>query len=183
VTPAGKPPKLVLTRVGILLLRGVEDRTLARGIFIMWQYGNVAAGTVGRVRSGACKDLCKAWDESALAIFPDSASLREKVCPRTAFFGLCEEGLVRGIPPGVYNSRPNSRNKGYAVRAVLGLASDETLAQADPTALWRLVKGPGKKRHNSQMHVVLTLWRDGLINRDRARQLAAQRAVVLTQGN
>jgi hypothetical protein len=42
-------------------------------------------------------------------------SAQKKGCPRGAFLGLCEEGLVKGIPAGNYTTSKD--NKAYAVRA------------------------------------------------------------------
>jgi ATP dependent DNA ligase C terminal region len=36
-------------------------------------------------------------------LYPTSPTARRKSCPRGAFLGLCEEGLVKGILPGRYS--------------------------------------------------------------------------------
>ena len=46
---------------------------------------------------------------------PTSVSAQKKGCPRGAFLGLCEDGLVKGIPAGNYTVSKD--NKAYAVRA------------------------------------------------------------------
>jgi hypothetical protein len=48
-------------------------------------------------------------------LYPTSPTSRKKDCPRGAFLGLCEEGLVKGIPAGKYTASKD--NKAYAVRA------------------------------------------------------------------
>ena len=137
----------------------------------MWQYGDVAVGALERYTSGRCATLREAWEQSASTVFPDSASLREKLCPRASFFGLCEEGLVRGVPPGIYNARPGNKNKGYAVGAVGELVAEPGLADAGPTALWQRVMAGRVKQPNSQMHLVLLLWKRGLIDAARVSSL------------
>jgi hypothetical protein len=90
--------------------------------------------------------------------FPESASLQEKGCPLDAFLGLCEEGLVSGVPAGTYTR--SVKNKQHAVEAVGLLRFDPSLA-ANTSALWRRVAGD--KKHNAQMDVVIGLWRAGVI--------------------
>lgn len=42
--------------------------------------------------------------------------VKKKGCPRNAFLGLYEEGLVKGIPSGNYTR--SKKNKEYAIKAV-----------------------------------------------------------------
>lgn len=92
-------------------------------------------------------------------LYPTSPTARKKGSPRGAFLGLCEEGLVKGIPPGSYAA--TRENKGYAVRAVALLA--EGTQQWSTSALWRAVTDNSEKAHNSQMDVVMALWKNDLI--------------------
>jgi hypothetical protein len=92
-------------------------------------------------------------------LYPTSAAARRKSCPRGAFLGLCEEGLVKGIPPGHYTSSKD--NKAYAVRAAALLA--EGTQSWSTNALWQAVVDDPEKVHNSQMDIVLALWKNGLI--------------------
>jgi hypothetical protein len=92
-------------------------------------------------------------------LYPTSPAARRKSCPRGAFLGLCEEGLVKGIPAGHYAA--SNDNKGYAVRAAALLAEgSQTWSRS---ALWQAVTDNPEKTHNSQMDVVLALWKNGLI--------------------
>jgi len=61
------------------------------------KYGLVALNAVNRLNSSQETDPCSAWDEAAVYVFPTQLSLRKKVCPRSAFLGLCEEGKVKGV--------------------------------------------------------------------------------------
>jgi len=105
----------------------------------------------------------ESWEMVANAIF-DSESAKTKGCPKNAFLGLCEAGLVKGIESGSYFKRkkPNV-NKQYAITAVGLLVSDSNVSKNE---LWNKVRAAlnlGEKRHNSQMDVVLALWNEGLI--------------------
>ncbi len=92
-------------------------------------------------------------------LYPTSPTARKKGCPRGAFLGLCEEGLVKGIPAGHYTASRD--NKAYAVRAAALLA--ERTQTWSIGSLWRAVTDDPEKIHNSQMDIVLALWKNGLI--------------------
>ncbi|HEV2645174.1 MAG TPA: hypothetical protein VGU46_02290 [Acidobacteriaceae bacterium] len=92
-------------------------------------------------------------------LYPTSPTARKKSCPREAFLGLCEEGMVKGIPPGQYAS--SKEHKAYAVHAAALLA--EGTQSWSTSALWQAVANDSEKTHNSQMDVVMALWKNGLI--------------------
>jgi len=99
------------------------------------------------------------WESVTKKIFGKETSSQKKGCPRNAFLGLCEEGLVKGVPPGNYTK--SKLNKRYAVKAVDVLARNPDI-RFTPESLWdKIVKG--KKAHNHQMDVVLALWNNNLI--------------------
>jgi len=123
------------------------------------QYGEAAVQAVKLYTAGRTRTPRDAWDEAAARVFGPGTSA-QKGCPRNAFLGLCEEGLVRGVPQGSYCS--SLKNKAYAVAAVALLRREPRLAQ-DPARLWNLVMKGEQKRHNSQMDVVAALWRAGLV--------------------
>jgi hypothetical protein len=105
------------------------------------------------------------WKLAVNIIFNSKSSIN-KGCPKNAFLGLCEVGLVKGIKPGSYFKRkkPNV-NKQYAITALDLLASDSNLSKNE---LWNKVREElnlGEKKHNSQMDVVLALWNEGLIEK------------------
>jgi hypothetical protein len=93
-----------------------------------------------------------------------SKSSKIKACPKNAFLGLCEEGLVKGIKSGsFFKSKKPNLNKKYAITAVDILKENSNLSKKE---LWGKVSerlNLGNKRHNSQMDVVLALWEHGLI--------------------
>jgi Family of unknown function (DUF6979) len=124
-------------------------------------YGEVAVQATRLVQNGRSKSPPDAWDEASCEVFPHSTSLQEKNCPRGAYLGLCEEGLIAGIPSGTYTRSRD--NKGYALRAVQLLSDEPALAGLRPEHLWRRVMNGETKAYNSQMDVVLALWNEGLI--------------------
>ena len=61
------------------------------------------------------------WDSAIETLYPTSPTAQKKGGPRGAFLGLCEEGLIKGIPAGNYTASKD--NKAYAVRAAALLMS------------------------------------------------------------
>jgi hypothetical protein len=121
------------------------------------KYGEAALLAAGR-EFAASPNPEDRWNNAMDRLYPTHPKSRKKSCPRGAFLGLCEEGLVKDIPAGRYTASKD--NKAYAVKAV-SLLIEGTL-QATVTDLWRAVAGP-ETTHNSQMDVVLALWKNGLI--------------------
>ncbi len=94
-------------------------------------------------------------------LYPTSSAARKKGAPRGAFLGLCEAGLVKGIPAGQYSA--SKINKDYAVHAAKLLV--EGTPASSRSALWRAVAGSGEEQENGQIDVVLALWNNNLIVR------------------
>ncbi len=98
------------------------------------------------------------WDTAVRQLYPEKSYMQKKTAPRGAFLGLCEEGLVKGIPAGQYIA--SNQNKRYALRAIA------LLKQRTPctiSALWSYAVEDQETPHNAQMDVVLALWKNGLI--------------------
>ena len=121
------------------------------------RYGEAALLAAGREFAASPNPKTR-WDSAMERLYPTSPASRKKGCPRGAFLGLCEEGLVKGIPAGTYTTSKD--NKAYAVKAVALLT--EGTHRATVTDLWRAVAS-ADKAHNSQMDVVLALWKNGLV--------------------
>ena len=124
------------------------------------RYGEAA---LMATRPGSSADInpVTRWENAMKWLYPTSATARKKSCPRGAFLGLCEEGLVKGIPAGHYTASKD--NKDYAVRAAALLA--EGTHRWSTSALWKAVTNDPSKTHNSQMDIVLALWKNDLIVR------------------
>lgn len=89
-------------------------------------------------------------------------SLQVKNCPRATFLVLCQEGLVSGVPTGNYVRAVENRK--HTLDAIRHLKREPSLAD-DPLALWRLVAGDEGISHDSQMHVVTSLWKRGQLRK------------------
>ena len=124
-------------------------------------YRDAAVLAVELVSSGNCVDAVAAWSQATSKLFPSSASLRDKGCPKGAFLGLCNEGVVVGVEPGDF-AKP-SKNGEYAIDAVKVLRKNKFLA-SQPDLLWKKVAG-NTKTQNHQMDVVIGLWEAGLIGK------------------
>jgi hypothetical protein len=126
----------------------------------MNKYGNAAIRAVKHYTNGQATNPQDAWEMATIAIFGEGTSSQKKGCPKGAFLGLCEEGLVKGIPIGNYTI--STKNKNYAVRAVSILKHDSSYV-SNVERLWSAAIGGVEKKHNSQMDVVLALWNFGFI--------------------
>jgi len=71
------------------------------------RYGEAA---LMAVRQAGSTDITpeERWEASMQKLYPTSPAARNKDCPRGAFLGLCEEGLVKGIPAGIRSHKPTS---------------------------------------------------------------------------
>ena len=126
----------------------------------MGKYGDAAIEATTFLLTGKENSPLEAWASAVRAIFPKSISSQRKGCPKTAYLGLCEEGLIRGVPPGKYTRA--SGNKSYAISAVKLLRKEPALA-GNKEMLWSKVMRGERKRPNNQMDVVIALWKRGLI--------------------
>jgi len=70
------------------------------------------------------------WESAMQRLYPSSPTARRKSCPRGAFLGLCEEGLVKGIPAGHYTA--SQEKKAYAVSAAALLAEGTSVVTLKP---------------------------------------------------
>jgi hypothetical protein len=118
-------------------------------------YGHAAVFARECYLQGKLSSLRDAWDY-AVSRRSKSVSSCTKACPKDAFLGLCEAGLVKGIPAGKYGAPRDNRNGRYAVDAYNILHAEPKLAN-DKNALWERIPEPKARNENSQMDVLLTL--------------------------
>jgi hypothetical protein len=122
------------------------------------RYGE-AALIAARSETSARVDPAGRWESAVEKLYPTSPIARKKGSPRGAFLGLCEAGLVKGIPAGEYTK--SKANKSYAVDAA------HLLAQGTKTwstsELWREVTRGADKAHDHQMDIVMALWKNNLL--------------------
>lgn len=130
------------------------------------EYGNYGKATFKahcKIKMGI--EPCVAWDDAIKEL-----SCSEKGCAKATFLGLCQAGLVKYVEQGKYTR--SELNKNYAIEA-LELLNSENIDSIKPIELWRKLKSNKKsdndttKAYNDQMHVVLKLWHEELIYRDK----------------
>ena len=130
------------------------------------QFGETATLATKLYKEGGATSPKYAWKMAAQQLI-SSKSSREKSCPKNAYLGLCAAGLVCGIPSGDY-VESNSQEKQYATTAVDILRQNPEKAE-NLSALWRdVLKSLGEdpsKAHDSQMNIVVELWKDEHISR------------------
>ncbi len=98
------------------------------------------------------------WDVAVRQLYPEKPYMQKKGAPKAAFLGLCEAGLVQGVPPGA-STAPN-RNKQYGVKAAALLKAG---THRTVSALWAEVSEGEEPPHSAQMDVVMALWKNGLV--------------------
>jgi hypothetical protein len=128
----------------------------------MGKYGEAAIIATRHLRTLPSTPPADAWKLAVMSIFPKSTSSQNKACPKSAFLGLCEEGIVQGVPMGRYTR--SKKNKEYAIAAYHLLTEDQRFA-ANEEELWQRVTERKGVRHNQQMDVVLSLWNHGRLAR------------------
>jgi hypothetical protein len=124
----------------------------------MSKYGYAAVRACDLFVMKIVESPIKAWETATSEIFGDGSWGQKKGCPKNAFLGLCEEGLVESIPRGTYNYRKASKNKGYAVTAVNVVREHPNLLD-NINELWKQVTNSNGISHNYQMDVVIELIR------------------------
>lgn len=124
----------------------------------MNQYAVTALQAIELYKKDIGYSIKEAWEYTAMKIFGDTPSAK-KGCPKGAFLGLCEEGYIKDVPKGNYTN--SKKNKQYAIKAVQLLQLDPLLIY-DKKKLWREVTND-EVSHNSQMDVVIVLWKNDLI--------------------
>lgn len=124
------------------------------------KYGEAALIAARMDTHGKAISPATRWEQATAKLYPTSPSAQRKGGPRFAFLSLCEAGLVKGIPAGQY--APSNKNKAYALCAIslLNAGTHKTVS-----TLWAEVTEGEEIPHNSQMDVVLALWKNDLIVR------------------
>lgn len=77
----------------------------------MKKYGQAAVDAVLLLHQYMGMHPAEAWETATLNVFKKGAAAQKKGCPKNAFLGLCEEGLVKGIPAGHYCYKKRSKDK------------------------------------------------------------------------
>ena len=124
----------------------------------MNKYAQVAINAVLSCKEKGISPV-NAWETEIEKIFVKGSSSARKGCPKGAFLGLCESGLIKNIPSGVYTN--SIKNKEYAIKAVNLIKNNRELSE-DPKKLWDIIN-PDGKAHNSQMNIVCELYKAGFL--------------------
>jgi hypothetical protein len=127
----------------------------------MGMFGEAAIRSTRYFLTSKARSPQEAWP-LAMTELSRSRQSQTKSCPRNAYLGLCEAGVIRGISTGEYDAPSDNKNGRYALKAYQVLQSKPSLA-ADKKALWIKATMPENIRHNEQMDVVVSLWKQGLL--------------------
>jgi hypothetical protein len=123
----------------------------------MNQFGEVAIRAL-EIYAEKKNDPRESWIEASNEIIGKDSSSSKKVCPRSTFLGLCEEGYIKNIPKGIYlRNRQKNGNKKYAIYAVKILFKDPAMKN-NTHSLWKKAIGNKEIRENGQMDVVIALF-------------------------
>jgi hypothetical protein len=95
------------------------------------KYGIATVKTAQELNSSS--SVTEAYSLSIKGVF-ETKSSQEKSCPRNAFLGLCEAGLVKGIPKGDYTK--SVKNKEYALKAI-DILKKNAETTFSPIELWK----------------------------------------------
>ena len=124
------------------------------------RYGEAALMAVRMETYGKAYTPQERWQQAVEKLYPTTPIGQKKSGPRNAFLGLCEAGMVQGIPPGQYS--PSNKHKTYAVHAVELLRAG---THTSVSQLWSAVSEEEEAPHGSQVDVVMALWKNGLITK------------------
>ena len=121
--------------------------------------GRAAITAARMLEQGTPSNPEAAWARAIRRETKSSESWR-KPCPQGAFLGLCKAGLIPGCEarPSLFRSSSGD----YAVRMVEAIRLDPQVL-TDRKRLWRSAVGSAKKEENSQIDIVVSLWREGII--------------------
>lgn len=123
------------------------------------KYGRAAVDAVKIMHINANINPVSAWETALGKYYKVGSSGLKKGCPRETFLGLCEEGLIKSIPAGNYTK--SVMNKSYGLIA-LNLIKNNISFTNNKITLWEQVLGEKHIAHNSQMDVVIALWKEDL---------------------
>src|SRR5260370_24178021 len=93
----------------------LKPETIHTGDNMANKYGESALIAARMQTYGKAITPAARWDQATARLYPTSPSAQRKRGPRFAFLILCEEGLVKEIPPGHY--APSNKNIAYHLPA------------------------------------------------------------------
>ena len=102
----------------------------------------------------------QAWNLAGVELFHRESYL-SKGCPRAAFIGLCEKGLVKGVAAGDYSA--GTMNKQYTLKA-LKMLRENPEWRFTKSRWWLEVTKDNQISHNHQLDVLIALYVNGFLN-------------------
>jgi hypothetical protein len=81
----------------------------------MNKYAHAALNAVKLIETNQASTPLVAWNIATTETCGEGTWAQKKGCPKNAYLGLCEAGLVMGIPQGSYTERSNSQKNKDAV--------------------------------------------------------------------
>jgi len=130
----------------------------------MGQYGIIAVEAAKKLCALEEKEYKNTWVSTCDVLYPNM-NKGDKPCPKTTFIGLCERGFIKGVIGNI--DYTIEKNKQYGWEACRLIKEDETIIN-NKTSLWKKIMGllgePITKRQNSQMDVVVSLYKNDLLN-------------------
>lgn len=124
----------------------------------MGNYGKAAVQTVLNYDNKV--DLREQWT-NAISKETTSKSSINKGCPKSAFLGLCELGLVKSIPPNDYKA--GADNKRHAKELLALAIENPNITATECFRLYQKSNNDLPKNHNGQADVVISLLEANLI--------------------
>ncbi len=128
----------------------------------MTKYAKAAITTAKRCQGSAKPNIKAEW----LKVIQELKAYDEG-CPRCAFIGLCEEGMVVGIPRDNYGLQAGNKNKHYAVAAARLILDGH---YPDQKAIWHKVTDKRIQPHE-QVGIVIALHVNGLLCKEEENPL------------
>lgn len=129
----------------------------------MDKYSKSALNAVQYILEDRAQSPVEAWYIATGEQFGEGSWGQKKGCPRNAFLGICEEGLIKGVKAGRYNKKEHSLNKQYAINTIKLLKEDSTYLERDNKEIWRIVTNGKDIKSNYQVEMVKALWEKDLI--------------------
>jgi uncharacterized protein DUF6979 len=127
----------------------------------MTKYGE-AAVMAARAADQSGIAPARAWTDAVSVLYANSEWGRKKSCPKHAFLGLCEAGVIRGVPPGQYAAHRSGSNKEFTMRALEAVRQDPALL-LQKSRLWEIATDGSGVGENGQLGVLESLRSAGLL--------------------
>lgn len=127
----------------------------------MTKYAQIAINVINKIKNDNKLNPAIEWEKECNLMFGKGTSSASKSCPQETFLGLCDEGLIYGIPQGKYTSEISELNKRYALKGYEYIKNN-TDKQLTQKAIWKAI-GNEELAHNGQMSILIELYKRGML--------------------